>query len=267
MAAPIALWGCLACHPSPGSQAVGARPAEPTSARRSPPAADVGSPVVEGGAPSHPSGHDASPPPPAADPGLNARFRSTDLEVAPWVQRFESEEREIFVKRDEIVSFVDPKAGMAIADLGAGTGLFTGLFSRAVGRDGRVYAVDIAPRFLRHIEDRARERRLTNVKTVLATDASTQLAPASVDVVFMCDTYHHLERPAEVMASVHRALKPQGVLVVVEFRRDAQAAAWVHEHVRAGEATFTAEIEAAGFTRSRRGDFLKTNYVLAFTKR
>jgi predicted methyltransferase len=71
-----------------------------------------------------------------------------------------------------------------------------------------------------------------------------------VDLVFVCDTYHHFEHPRQTLASIRRALRPDGSLVVVDYRREpGKSAAWVVEHVRAGQEAVTAEIEAAGFVK------------------
>ena len=102
------------------------------------------------------------------------------------------------------------KTGEAIADVGAGTGLYTGLFSDKVGPQGKVMAVDIVPLFLSRIMDRAKETGRKNIQTVLGSGQSTRLPAASVDKVFICDTYHHFEYPKSMLASIYQALKPMG---------------------------------------------------------
>jgi ubiquinone/menaquinone biosynthesis C-methylase UbiE len=201
---------------------------------------------------------------------LNERFRKPDLDVKAWVDRFEKPGREVFDRRREIVAAVGLRPGNAVADVGAGTGLFTMLFSQAVGPDGKVYAVDIAPRFLEHISKRARAAGATNVQVVRGTDISIELPPASVDRVFLCDTYHHFEHPQSSLASIRRALRPGGELVVVDYHREpGKTAAWVTEHVRAGQTAVTKEIETAGFTRLEDlpSPSLKENYLLRFRRR
>ena len=92
-----------------------------------------------------------------------------------------------------------------MADLGAGTGLFTHLFAERVGPKGKVYAVDIGPAFLKHIAKQAKRLGQERVvKTVLGhTSIRPNLLPGSVDVVFICDTYHHFEHPQKMLDSVH----------------------------------------------------------------
>ena len=151
------------------------------------------------------------------DPKINEPFKKPD--VKGFIKKFETEDREVFAKRDEIVSALGLKPGMSVADVGAGTGLFTRLFADKVGTTGRVYAVDIAPRFLAHIAAEAKKRAQSPIVTVLGSQASTNLPRESVDLVFLCDVYHHLENPEKTLASIRQALKPEGRLVVIDFDR------------------------------------------------
>ena len=106
------------------------------------------------------------------------------------------------------------------------------MFSAAVGKEGRVIAVDIARKFLDHIQATSREAGLKNVDTLLCTADSTELPPESVDVAFICDTYHHFEFPLKTMASLQRALKPGGRVILIDFRRvDGKSTEWVMSHV------------------------------------
>jgi predicted methyltransferase len=200
-------------------------------------------------------------------PGINAEFLKPSLNLTQWVDRFEGESREIFTHREQLVAAAKVRPGMAVADIGAGTGLFTPMFARAAGPKGRVFAVDIAPDFLAHIERRAAAAGLKNVQTVRCTERSVELPPGSIDFAFICDTYHHFEYPRSTMASLHRALRPGGQVLVVDFKRiPGQSTDWVLNHVRAGQDVFTAEIEAAGFRKVEQVDLLKDNYVLRFRK-
>ena len=144
---------------------------------------------------------------------------------------------------------------MTVADVGAGTGLFTRLFAVEVAPGGTVYAADIAANFLKHIEATCKDAGIKNVKTVLSKVDSSELPPASVDVVFLCDVYHHFEFPEKTLATLHAALKPGGRLVVVDYRREkGKTPEWIFKHVRAGQEVFTREIEAAGFKLQGRGE-------------
>lgn len=198
-------------------------------------------------------------------PGINQPFENPDL--AKFIGIFEGESREIFTQRKEIVAVCKIKPGMAVADIGAGTGLITRLFAPAVGPSGRVYAVDIAPKFLDHIKKTCEESGIKNVVPVLCTATSVELPEKSVDLVFICDTYHHFEFPFKTMQSIHRALRPGGKVVVIDFKRiEGVSSAFVLSHVRAGQETVTKEILECGFRLLDEQKLLKENYFLTFEK-
>ncbi|MEX2187641.1 MAG: class I SAM-dependent methyltransferase [Pirellulales bacterium] len=157
---------------------------------------------------------------------------------------------------------------MAVADVGAGTGLFTRMFSPLVGDSGKVYAVDISDEFVAHIEKIAKQQKMANIVGVVCTSDSVKLAPASADLVFICDTYHHFEFPEKTMRSIHRALKPKGQVVLIDFRRvKGVSTDWVMNHVRAGQEVFAKEITDAGFKQvEEKKDLLKESYFLRFEK-
>lgn len=200
------------------------------------------------------------------NPGINDSFRDPD--VKEFISRFEVESRELFARRHEIVAACQIKPGQTVADIGAGTGLFTRLFSDAVGKDGRVLAVDISQKFLDHINTTSREAGHKNVDTLLATADSTGLPPQSVDVAFICDTYHHFEFPLKTMTSLRSALRPNGRVIVIDFRKiPGVSSDFVMGHVRAPQSVFESEIVAAGFLKSREdGELLSDNYFVEFTR-
>jgi predicted methyltransferase len=198
-------------------------------------------------------------------PGINKPFENPS--VAEYLGKFEVESREIFARRQEILAACKLKPGMVVADIGAGTGLFTRLFASQVGPDGKVFAVDIAPKFIEYIENTSRKQGLRNVVGVVCKPDSVELAPNSIDLAFVCDTYHHFEFPFKTMASIHRALRPRGRLILVDFRRiPGKSSAWIMNHVRAGQEVFTREIVETGFRQVEEGNFLKENYLVRFEK-
>jgi SAM-dependent methyltransferase/predicted peroxiredoxin len=199
-------------------------------------------------------------------PGINDTFRDPDPKA--FTERFEIESREVFAKRQEILEAIKLKPTDVVADIGAGTGLFTRLFASSLGQEGRVIAVDIAQKFLDHIEVTCREQNLRNVETVLCKDDSTELPPESVDVAFICDTYHHFEFPQKTMTSLLKALKPGGRVILIDFRRvEGESSDWTMDHVRAGQEVFEAEVLESGFRKADEiKDLLKENYMLVFER-
>lgn len=200
-----------------------------------------------------------------ADPAINRPYQHPDYQQ--WVYRFERPGREVFDYRLQILAATGASAGMSVADVGAGTGLFTRLFAEAVGPSGKVYAVDISPEFIRNVLRTAGEQGLDNVEGIVNSQASAELAPESVDLVFMSDTYHHFEQPLAMMRSVFEALRPGGGLIVVDFERiPGRSSPWILEHVRAGKETVTGEIESIGFRYAGELPLMRYNYLLRFEK-
>ena len=199
-------------------------------------------------------------------PGVNDTFRDPDPKA--FTERFEIESREVFAKRKEILDAIKLKPTDVVADIGAGTGLFTRLFASNLGPEGRVIAVDIAQRFLDHIEVTCREQNLRNVEALLCTDDSTELPPESVDVAFICDTYHHFEFPQKTMTSLLKAMKPGGRVILIDFKRiEGESSDWTMDHVRAGQEVFEAEVLESGFRKADEiKDLLKENYMVVFER-
>ncbi len=199
-------------------------------------------------------------------PGINEQFE-TGTSYQKFIDQFEREGREIFDKRMEILDAVGLQSGMTVADIGAGSGLFVPLFARAVGASGRVYAVDITPVMVNNILRRAREAGLSNVAGEVNTAKSLPLPPASLDVAFTSDVYHHFEYPQIMLRAIHRALKPGGVFVVVDFERiPGVSSERILAHVRAGKETVIQEVEAEGFRRIEEKKLLEFNYFIRFQK-
>ena len=198
-------------------------------------------------------------------PGINKNFEKPD--VKRFEKQWEGESREISVQRDAIVAACKIKPGMAVADVGAGTGLLTRLFAKAVGAEGKVYAVDITEAFVRHIEKTCKEQKIENVTGIVCSTDSAKLPANSVDLVMICDTYHHFEFPLKTMASVHEALRPGGRVVVIDFvREEGKNSEWIMNHVRAGQEVVAKEVESAGFKVVETPNILKENYVVIFEK-
>lgn len=201
----------------------------------------------------------------SVNPGINDSYR--DPSPGEFVKRFETESREVFANRDKIVALANVKPGMAVADVGAGTGLFTRLFAKEVGAEGKVFAVDIAKNFVKHIEKTTRERGINNVEGIVCTADSSNLPPDSVDLAFICDVYHHFEFPHKTMKSIHQALRPGGKLIVIDFHRiEGVSSDWILGHVRAGQEVFRKEIESAGFRLVEEPKLLKENYYMIFER-
>jgi ubiquinone/menaquinone biosynthesis C-methylase UbiE len=202
--------------------------------------------------------------------GINDSYTSPDLRVEEWVQRFEVEGREAYDLRHQIVDAIGLKPGQSVADVGAGTGLFIPLLAEKVGSEGVVYAVDISPRFIEHMEKKVADAKLGQVKTVLSNERSVALPPRSVDVVFSSDAYHHFVYYQDMLASISRALKPGGQFIVVDFDIKSKALpSGMIEHVGKTKEEFTRQIEEAGFERAEDLTLptMRSNFMYRFVKK
>lgn len=198
-------------------------------------------------------------------PGINSYYMDPDWQQ--WVKQFESPGREVYDRRFDILRASGVSPGMDVADIGAGTGLFTRLFSPQVGDDGKVYAVDISRPFVENILRESREQGLLNVEGVVNLSADVMLDAASIDLAFTVDTYHHLEYPKSMLASIHKALRSAGRLIVIDFRKQpGESSGWVMGHVRANKEKVIEEISSAGFVLVDDKPLLRVNYFLEFRK-
>lgn len=138
-------------------------------------------------------------------------------QAAGWLERPERSREEDSAR---LVRGLDLKPGMVVADIGAGSGYYARRFATEVGSEGKVFAVDVQPQMLALLEAIARQPAYANVVPVLGDVRDVQLAPNSIDLAVMVDVYHELEFPYEVLASVVRALRPDGRVVFVEYKAE-----------------------------------------------
>ncbi|MEZ5366029.1 MAG: class I SAM-dependent methyltransferase [Bryobacterales bacterium] len=136
---------------------------------------------------------------------------------ADWLTRPERDAEE---QPDRVVRELKIAPGSTVADLGAGVGYFTWRLAGAVGPMGKVIAVDIQPGMIERLRQNLAERGITNVEPVLGSEENPRLPPHSVDMVLLVDVYHELQQPERTMAHVRRALKPDGRLVLIEYRKE-----------------------------------------------
>ena len=159
--------------------------------------------------------------------------------------------------------------GSSGADVGAGTGFITRLMAHQVGPTGTVYAQDISRESIDYVVGLAEQEGLSNVQPVLGDQHATNLPKSSADLVVTIRAYHHYAHPEQTLASIHRALRPEGRFVVIDSEHirgvtDPKR----YAHVRAGKGTFTDEIVDAGFVLSKEIPLLPDEfYFLVFKKR
>ena len=205
---------------------------------------------------------------PAQDPGrhpISGRVYAGVMSVdgASWLERAERENEE---RPRLAVKLLDLKPGMAIADIGAGSGYYTELLSRAVGPSGKVFAVDIQAGMIRLIEERMRREKLRNVTPILGLAADPKLADASIDLALLVDVYHEFSEPQAMLRRLRAALRPDGRLVLLEFRKEDPAIPIRPEHKMSVEEA-KSEIEPEGFRLDSSIEELPWQHILIFRRR
>ena len=198
-------------------------------------------------------------------PGINQHYQ--DAKYQQWLSTFEWSGREVYDRRVDVLQKLGLKTGMDIADIGAGTGFYSLLFAQQVSKSGTVFAVDVTDDFVANIKRRAAQNKLHNIQDILSEQKDTRLLPASIDMAFVCNTYHHFEYPQAMLTSIHRALRPGGTLVIIDYRKQpGTSSSWVMSHVRHDKQSVIDEIEQGGFKFQSESDMLKENYFLRFLK-
>jgi ubiquinone/menaquinone biosynthesis C-methylase UbiE len=134
-----------------------------------------------------------------------------------WIKTLESPQRIESLKIDETLSKLHLKPGDVVADIGAGSGIFEAPLSHAVSAMGTVYAVDIEKGLIDHINQRATEMKLTNVKGVVGKFTDPGLPAKNVDLAFINDVLHHIEDRATYLKNLSTYLKPTGRIAIVDF--------------------------------------------------
>ena len=178
-----------------------------------------------------------------------------------WLERSEREQEE---RTDLLMRMLPIRASDAIADIGAGSGYFTTRLARLVP-EGVVYATDIQPEMLAVLEQRARDEGMLNVMPMLGKIDDCGLEPNSVDLALLVDAYHEFSHPAEMMRTLRAAMKPEGIVVLVEYRLEDETVAIKLRH-KMSAAQAKAEMEAAGFTSVKTLDELPQQHVLLFKR-
>ncbi len=198
----------------------------------------------------HSQKHDAA--------GAQHRFDNIDF----WVKMFEDPERDAWQKPEEVVDAMKLGKGKIIADLGAGTGYFTRRFAVAVGPSGKAIGLDVEPNMVQYMRDDARKLGLSNYTARIVKTENPELEKGSLDVVFLCNTYHHIENRVEYFRNVALSLKPGGRVISVDFYKNTDFGP-PRDHKLSREVVLK-EMSEAGFRFLKSHDILPEQYFLEF---
>jgi ubiquinone/menaquinone biosynthesis C-methylase UbiE len=185
-------------------------------------------------------------------------------DIQKWADIFESPDRAEWQKPDEVVQKMNLKSGDVVADIGAGTGYFTRLFAKAVGPQGKAIGLDIEASMVEYMKEDARNLSLKNYEARVVKPDDPELAAKSVDVIFICNTYHHIEDRGNYLKKLTAALKPNGRIVIVDFYKKPLPVGPRSSEHKISKEEVKKEFQKAGYRLIRSLDFLPYQYFLEF---
>lgn len=191
---------------------------------------------------------------------LAANGRFDDPEK--WGPIWESEERWEWQKPMALMFFLGIEDREVVADIGAGTGIFTQLMSAFVGPLGKVYAVDVEPAMLAHIEARD-DVAYDNVETVLASPRDPKLPEAACDLILIVNTWHHIDKRVAYAKGLATRLSSRGRIAIVDYRAIELPVGPPVDHKLSREAVI-GEFEKAGFELNNESVAFPYQYALVF---
>lgn len=180
-----------------------------------------------------------------------------------YIRTLEDPKRDAYQKPHEVIMALGLRGGEIIADVGAGSGYFTFRLAPHLGEQGKVYAVDVSPDMILHINRRIRELKVKNVVSVLAAPDDPLLADRSVDRFFFSDSWHHIENQTQYLALMKRMLKPGGQVVMIDFHKK-ELPVGPPMQMKLAREDVIKQLESNGFRLSKEHTFLPYQYFLVF---
>jgi ubiquinone/menaquinone biosynthesis C-methylase UbiE len=184
------------------------------------------------------------------------------VDGADWLER---EQRKREEEPEKAIAAFDLRSGMWVADVGAGTGFYTIRLAKAVLPGGIVIANDIQPGMLERLRANAAAQDVANVETVLGTESDPKLPPGKLDLVLLVDVYHEFSRPQRMLDRIRESLKPDGRLVLLEFRKEDPSVPIRPEH-KMSVAEVKAEVLPEGYQFEKVVDTLPWQHIIFFRR-
>ncbi|MDP3093109.1 MAG: methyltransferase domain-containing protein [Nitrospira sp.] len=188
-------------------------------------------------------------------------------DIKQYLEHLDSTERDRYQKPAEVIDALRLKPGMAVADLGSGSGYFTRRFIEAVTETGMVYAVDVEPEMLAYAKESVIHMHTAyTAEFILAQPDNPKLPYESVDLLFVCNTIHHLENRSKYFRDLRSSLKPGARIAIIDFYPDERSGdlGFPKHHLVARD-TVVQELAAAGYQLAHEHSFLPKQYFLEFT--
>ena len=183
-----------------------------------------------------------------------------------YIGALEDPKRDAYQKPHEVIHALNLKSGEVIADIGAGSGYFTFHLARHVGDKGKVYAVDVSPEMILHINRRIRELKANNVVTLLADPDDPLLPDRSVNRFFFSDSWHHIENQSKYLSLMKRMLKPSGEVVMIDFHKK-ELPVGPPMQMKIAREDLIKQLDGNGYRLTKEHTFLPYQYFLVFAPR
>jgi len=183
-----------------------------------------------------------------------------------YIGALEDPKRDAYQKPHEVIHALNLKSGEVIADIGAGSGYFTFQLARHVGDKGKVYAVDVSPEMILHINRRIRELKANNVVTLLADPDDPLLPDRSVNRFFFSDSWHHIENQSKYLSLMKRMLKPSGEVVMIDFHKK-ELPVGPPMQMKIAREDLIKQLDGNGYRLTKEHTFLPYQYFLVFAPR
>ena len=183
-----------------------------------------------------------------------------------YIGALEDPKRDAYQKPHEVIHALNLKSGEVIADIGAGSGYFTFHLARHVGDKGKVYAVDVSPEMILHVNRRIREQKANNVVTLLADPDDPLLPDRSVNRFFFSDSWHHIENQSKHLSLMKRMLKPGGEIVMIDFHKK-ELPVGPPMQMKIAREDLIKQLDGNGYRLTKEHAFLPYQYFLVFAPR
>jgi arsenite methyltransferase len=180
-----------------------------------------------------------------------------------YIGMLEDPKRDAYQKPHEVLTALAIKPGEVIADIGAGSGYFTFRLAHHVGDKGRVYAVDVSPEMILHLNRRIRDLKAMNVSSILADPDDPLLPERSVNRFFFSTSWHHIDNHEKYLSLMKRLLKPGGEVVMIDFHKK-EPPVGPPLQMKIAREELIKEMEANGFRLAKEHTFLPYQYFLVF---
>jgi ubiquinone/menaquinone biosynthesis C-methylase UbiE len=179
-----------------------------------------------------------------------------------YIGALEDPKRDAYQKPHEVIAALNLKPGEVVADIGAGSGYFAFRLAHRVGDKGRVYAIDVSPDMILHLNRRIRDNRVVNVVSILA-EPDDPLLPESVNRFFICDVWHHVENQTKYLSLMKKMLKPDGEIVIIDFHKK-ELPVGPPLQIKIAREDMIKQLETNGFLLTKEYKFLPYQYFLVF---